>query len=347
MKDIFEFRMQIPAIFDRLSYYFLRIECGYPNGAINKPISRIIDSIVIVLKEVENTSDDKNIQLVSNFRKDLFYILDEIRVIDDEMSNWLENKSKIRKKELFTKCKKDVFLGNLDEIVNYGVIIPNWKNEDEYIYFLKKTNILITSMLQKFSNCLSVLILLCENLDNNGALLSREWEMKKRITYFQWIILKGINLAIVDIRKDKIVNINPFEWMNEVKDQRVFNIIDKAESYSDLNKTISLLEHAFVYKPCKTQACTLYYLLGKNYEDLGKWEDAINAFSKMLLVAPPNPVGLYHRAKLYYKNRFLSEAKKDLEIALSLPEYHLYLLTEEEKREAMKLIHEIEVLLKE
>jgi hypothetical protein len=50
---------------------------------------------------------------------------------------------------------------------------------------------------------------------------------------------------------------------------------------------------------------------------------------------------------LYYKNRFLSEAKKDLEIALSLPEYHLYLLTEEEKREAMKLIHEIEVLLKE
>jgi tetratricopeptide (TPR) repeat protein len=77
------------------------------------------------------------------------------------------------------------------------------------------------------------------------------------------------------------------------------------------------------------------------YENLERMEEAIDAYTKMIEVAPPNGVGLFYRGMILHQLGRDAEAKRDLEQDLSLPPLHIYVLDEKQKKEAENLLLEL------
>lgn len=332
------------SVFDFFNIFF--VECiailsGYPNKACQQPLE-------IKNSMIENSM--KGYLIEENFQKndwetifinEIMNIMHEIDLIDIVMSTWVMDKTGHTTQELFTQYKQNIHCGKINEMMTKESTFPVWLIESDF----QELILIMTKKIEKIIDLIEIFeeraIQVNNNILNRAITLSRDWKLKQNIKLLRCIIEKGIKKALLENVEVILNEKNPYEWLYDGFSQKVDDLIDKSRTLEP-KMSIKLLHSAFRFKPKTVQSCTLFYELANNYEELQKWEEAIESYTQMLSVAPPNGIGLMNRAKIYLKQNRYAEAKNDLEDALKLPNIHLYLLREEDKEEIQKLLKIIE-----
>jgi tetratricopeptide (TPR) repeat protein len=332
------------SVFDFFNVFFadtISILSGYPKMACNQPLrikNKIIEnSMKGFLHEELFQKNDWETKIVIR----IINYLREIDLIDIEMSTWVLNKSGYSNHELVTQFKQNIYFGNINMMVTKAVTLPYWLLDSDF-----------QELMIKFSNKIEEIIELIEafekmanqektrNIGNQIITLSREWRLVQNIRLLRCIMQKGIQKALSEDVEEILDERNPYEWLTDGFNQRIDDLIDKSRTLAP-QSSIKILHSAFRYKPRTIQSCSLFFELAINYEKLQKWDEAIDAYTQMLYVAPPNGIGLFYRAKIFIKLNRFSEAKKDLETALLLPNNHIYILSEEQKNEIRTLLQKM------
>lgn len=341
MKDITNFRGEIWAISQTLLQYSLSIRVGYPNYAVNK------NAFVGVKESINQRARQALIKEDFEEEHIFFYLLNQLAEdfdlfsrIDIQAGKWLLERNPVTSKDLWEKFNSEVHLAEIDEMVQKGVVFPTWLEDPVYQGYLSQVVPIIEKILNTIETIEDEILLSPKNNRNEAVLLSYEWQLRQKVKFLHLVMQKGIQQALPDILEIKQAERNPLSWMTEGFNQRIDDKIDEATA-SDPEAAIRILKSAFRLKPKTVQACRLYYDLAMNYENLARWEEAIDAYTKMNEVAPPNGVGLFYRAKILHQLGRDAEAKRDLEQALSLPPLHIYVLDEKQKMEAEELLIEL------
>jgi tetratricopeptide (TPR) repeat protein len=341
MKDIINFRGEIWAISQTLMQYSLSIRVGYPNYAVNKnAFIGVKESInqrawqVLIMEDFEDDHIFFNLlsQLAENF-----VLFSQIDVM---ASKWLLEKNSVTPQNLRRKFNSEVHLAAIDDIVDKGVVFPPWLEDPVYQEYLLQVLPIIEKILRTLETIEDEILLIPKNNRNDVVLLSYEWQLRQKLKFLHLVMQKGVKQALLDILEIKQAERNPNGWITEDFNQRIADKIDIAAA-SDPESAIRILKSAFRLKPKTVQACRLYFDLAINYENLEKWEEAIQAYTKMLEVAPLNGIGLFYRAKILHRLGRDENARRDLEQALALPALHIYVLDERQKREAETLCREL------
>jgi tetratricopeptide (TPR) repeat protein len=332
MKNLTDFRGDIWSISQTILQYSLAIRVGYPNYAVNKNafvgFEEEIDQRARQLLIKEDFEDDHIFFFLLNQLAEYFDVFSRI---DIQAGNWLLQRNQVAPKELWKKFKSEVHLAAIDEIIQKGVVLPNWLEDPEYQEYLLQAIPILERILNTVETIEDQILLFPKNNQNETVLLSYEWELRQKLKFLHLVMLKGIEQALPDILEIKQTERNPLGWITEDFSQRIDDKIDEAAA-TDPEEAIRILKSVFRLKPKTVQACSLYYDLAMNYENLERWEEAIDAYTKMNEVAPPNGVSLFYRAQILHHLGRDAEAKMDLEQALSLPPLHIYVLDEEQKK---------------
>jgi len=341
MKDITNFRGEIWSISQTLIQYSLSIRTGYPNSAVNKnAFVGVKESINQRAQQALKKEDFEDNHIFFFLLNQLAEYFDLFSRIDIQAGNWLLRQNQVTPKDLWKKFEFEIHLAAIDEMIQKGVVLPNWLEDPEYQEYILQVVPYIEQILDTVEAIEDQILLFPQHNRNKVVLLSYEWELRQKLKFLHLIMQKGIQQALPDILKIRQTESNPLGWITEGFNQRIDDKIDEAAA-SDSEDAIRILKGAFRLNPKTVQACRLYYDLAKNYENIERWEEAIDAYKKMNEVAPPNGVGLYYRAKILHQLRRIAEAKRDLEQALSLPPWHIFVLDEKQKKEAENLLLEL------
>jgi tetratricopeptide (TPR) repeat protein len=345
MKDITEFRWNVRIFFEMLSVYIISGLAGYPDHALNKSFYRemaFLDQRMLQVLIAEDFEVNHSLLILVN---ELKGYLEDFDRTDARMGEWLLKKNRISTKELWKRWHVEIHFGIFDEMVKKGAIYPDWLEEPAYQEYLQQAILIIEKILNIFEAIENQILVLRTIKKNEAVILSFESRIRQKTKFFRWIMQKGIRQAFPEILTAIQTEKDPLGWLTEGFNQRIDDMIDESAALSAINPkaAIRVLEKAFQLKPKTSQACQLYFSLAMNYEELEKWEEAIDAYSKMLEVAPPNGVGLFYRARIFHQLGRDAEAKRDLEQALSLPPLHIYVLDEKQTIEAKKLLFELSI----
>lgn len=341
MNDISELRGRIDSLFLPIEWRIISFLSGYPNFAIGKDVNSITDVIENDLKKSIDCNQDSQYHQVVLLLSRIQNQIQEFYTIDKQAGEWVLLSTKRSQRELFKQCKNEVQVGILEKMIEADLKYPEWLDLPNYQKFIYLGIPVFKEYLQCFKD-LGELILHIRKIGSfEGLFLSNEWVIGQDIECLQLIFRDGIKAAIPEIIQKKKSEANPLAWMQEQFSQRVDDMLDESQSYQ-VEKAIWILKDAFRYKPNSIQQCQLYYQLACNYEDREMWNEAIDSYTQMLSVAPPNGVGLFFRAKIKHLLGKNIEAKMDLEQALSLSPLHVFILDEYQRRDAKKLLDEIE-----
>lgn len=340
MRDVTSFRWDVWTYFLTLSQNFLSIFSGYPNSAVNNPYKSHMEGYTKILRQDLIREDFEDNHIFYILLDELYGNLEDFGRLDMYMGDWLLQQNLVTSKELVTRYDFEIHRGIFDKMAQKGVIFPGWLEASEYQEYLLQATPIIQNILKTIEIFEDQILVFPKSGKNETVILSNEWELRQRIKFFRWIAQKGIRNTFPDILETLQAEKNPLGWIKEDFSQRISDKIDEANA-SDPKEAIRILRSAIRLKPVPVQACTLYYSLAMRYEDLEKWEEAIEAYTKMLEVAPPNAVGMFNRAKIFHRLGRDEEAKQDLEEAISLPPLHIYVLSEEDRQEAQNLLNEI------
>lgn len=344
MYDVNSVRGNMPHFFRDFLAYAVSIFSGYPNRAIKKPANRLTGFIKPYLIQLLCSEGFNDEHILLQLGNRLVLDLDNFYAIDDVTGYWLLEKTGTASSDLFVRCRKEIQCGILDNMIEKGATFPNWLEDQVYQEYLEKAIQIVEQTLRDIEIFEDQLLAFRKVDDEEGPLLSYEWEMRQNIKYLRWIMQKGIRQAFPEIIQNKREEQNPLGWITVRRSQRIKDKIDKANSFFDHKKAVKLLKSALQLKPQPIEACNLYYNIAMQYEELENWEEAIEAYTQMLTVVPPNAVGLLYRAKIYHHLGRDIEARKDLEEALSLPPLHLYVFDNEMKREAQSFLCDLSAL---
>lgn len=341
MKEYFnQIRFLLINVFSDISSYSVSLLSGYPNYSINP------DRVKGFIPYLETHFRDRILEGQSQFKtepiKDTINLITEctkLMGIDEEASKWVIKQYKGNPDKLLKECIGNISIGILSDMIEKGEIyMPKWFDNPEYQKYINMAKEIIPNMLESVEKIqISLIQADTRYEEGDGFLLPYEWGVRQEIKYIRWIINQGIQSAFPEIIANSQQEKNPFGWMIEKSSQRVNSIVDKSFSKSG-EEAIKLLLKALSSKPSTAQACNIYYLLGMGYEDLGENEKAIEAYSNMLSVAPPNGIGLFYRGRILFRLGRYAEARRDFETAMGLGQDHIYLLSENDKRDITGLL---------
>jgi tetratricopeptide (TPR) repeat protein len=350
MKEYFsQLRFLLINVFSSISSDSVSLLCGYPNYSMNPDI---VEGFIPFL---ETDFRDRILEGQSQFKtkpiKDTINMITECTEfidLDAKASEWVLKQYKGNPDKLLKECIQNISHGRLSEMIEKGeIFLPKWFENPEYQALINKPKEIVLRLLESIEK-LQISLIQADTRyeEGDGILLPYEWRVRQEIKYIRWIIKQGIQSAFPEIIANSQQEKNPFGWMVEKSSQRVYSIVDKSFSKSG-EEAQKLLQKALSCKPSTAQACNIYYLLGMGYEDLGENEKAIEAYSNMLSVAPPNGIGLFYRGRILFQLGRYKEARRDFETALNLGQDHIYLLNENDKREITVLLAVINERAKE
>jgi tetratricopeptide (TPR) repeat protein len=101
--------------------------------------------------------------------------------------------------------------------------------------------------------------------------------------------------------------------------QEVDDLIDATAEDPDPARAVKRMQEAISSGLPQAQAARAYQVLGTRYEDLGSSEKAIECYTKSIEMYPNNPIVLFWRGELLFRQGRYDDAKVDFERALSLP----------------------------
>jgi tetratricopeptide (TPR) repeat protein len=266
--------------------------------------------------------------------------LDTFSRIDIQAGNWVLQQNRITPKDVLKRFTSEIHLAVMEDVIRKEVVFPSWLEEPEYQKYILQAVPVIEKVLNSLEAVEDHIQAFPQNNQNIAVILSNEWELKQNIKFLRIIIQKGVPQALPEILEIMQTEKNPLGWMIGGFNQRIDDKIDEAAA-SEPEEAVRILKSAFRLKPKTVQACSLYYNQAMNYENLEKWEEAVEAYKKMNEVAPPNGVGLLYRAKILHQLGRDAEAKNDLEQALALPPLHIYVLDQLQRKEAQDLLLEL------